>query len=113
MTLTPLPPPSAFRLTRETEHVARHIGIRFDGKLRPNDVAAYNVDEGWIELNVRGRPRLRGLVEPFYREAPATLTPAPPVQQQTEEQADAARARAEAKRARRAAKMQAEQEKRS
>lgn len=61
------------------EAVLKHeIGVRFDGRER-HDVEEYCVSEGWIRVAVgktvdrRGRPltiKLKGVVEPYFRDAP-------------------------------------------
>jgi Protein of unknown function (DUF3297) len=59
--------------------LARGIGIRFDGAEKTT-VEEYCVSEGWVRLAVgktvdrRGQPltiKLRGIVEPYFRDAPA------------------------------------------
>lgn len=45
--------------------IAKRIGIKFNGEIRPLDVVGYNVSEGWIDT-VKGE-RLLGTVEPFWR----------------------------------------------
>lgn len=59
--------------------LARGIGIRFNGSERTN-VEEYCVSEGWIRVAIgrtvdrRGQPltvRYDGVVEPYFREAPA------------------------------------------
>ncbi len=61
----------------------KRLGVKFDGKVRPNDVLAYDANAGWIECGryttingnriwrrERGRVltyRLTGVVEPFWR----------------------------------------------
>jgi len=62
---------------------AADIGVKFNGVLRPLDVLAYNVAEGWIDCGrftqINGQRiwrrergvimtyRLKGIVEPFWR----------------------------------------------
>lgn len=46
--------------------LAARIGIKFNGKIRPLDVVAYDVEKGMIKTN-RGEI-LYGTVEPFWRE---------------------------------------------
>ncbi len=57
----------------------RGVGIRFNGDEKTN-VEEYCVSEGWVRLSVgkavdrKGNPmtiKLKGLVEPFWREAEA------------------------------------------
>lgn len=57
----------------------RGIGIRFNGAEKTN-VEEYCVSEGWVRVAVgktldrRGQPmtlKLRGTVEPYFRDAPA------------------------------------------
>jgi len=59
--------------------LARGIGIRFDGAEKTT-VDEYCVSEGWVRIAVgktvdrRGQPltiKLRGLVEPYFRDLPA------------------------------------------
>jgi hypothetical protein len=59
--------------------LARGIGIRFDGAEKTT-VEEYCVSEGWVRIAVgktvdrRGQPltiKLRGLVEPYFRDLPA------------------------------------------
>ena len=59
--------------------LARGIGIRFNGVER-NNVEEYCVSEGWIRtavgksLDRRGQPmtiRLKGVVEPYFKDASA------------------------------------------
>jgi hypothetical protein len=59
------------------EVLLRGVGIRFNGVEKTN-VHEYNVDEGWLLVEVptakdrRGNPmtiKLRGTVEPFFRSA--------------------------------------------
>lgn len=45
--------------------IAKRLGIKFNGEVRPNDVQAYDVTEGWI-LTTKGET-LYGAVEPFWR----------------------------------------------
>jgi hypothetical protein len=58
----------------------RDVGIRFNGQEKTN-VEEYCVSEGWIRvaagktMDRRGKPltlKLKGTVEPFYKEKPAT-----------------------------------------
>ena len=60
------------------------IGIRFNGKVRA-DVEEYCVSEGWIRVAAGktvdrfGKPltlKLKGTVEPFFRDTPAGDKPA-------------------------------------
>ncbi len=60
------------------EVLSRDVGIRFNGVEKTN-VYEYNVDEGWVRVEVptakdrRGNPmviKLTGTVEPYYRQAP-------------------------------------------
>lgn len=46
--------------------LARKIGIKFNGKIRPLGVVAYDVAEGWI-LTRNNPEKLLGIVEPFWR----------------------------------------------
>ena len=64
----------------------RGVGIRFEGKEKTN-VEEYCVSEGWVRLaagNARTRTgeqmtiKLKGKVEPFFRDAAAGETAAPP-----------------------------------
>jgi len=89
------PLPAAFRLTRESRKLARRIGVEFNG-VRRNDVYAYDVEEGWIEI--ADGVRLQGFVEPYWR------TFAEPVYRPPADPAPIIAA-AEAKRARKAAKL--------
>jgi hypothetical protein len=59
------------------EVLIRGVGIRFNGAEKTN-VHEYNVDEGWVRVEVptakdrRGNPmviKLNGTVEPFFRSA--------------------------------------------
>ncbi len=59
--------------------LARGIGIRFNGAEKTN-VEEYCVSEGWVRVAVgrtldrRGKPlamKLRGTVEPYFRNPPA------------------------------------------
>lgn len=59
------------------EVLSRDVGIRFNGVEKTN-VREYNVDEGWVRVEVptakdrRGNPmviRLSGTVEPYFRPA--------------------------------------------
>ncbi|MEW5808891.1 MAG: DUF3297 family protein [Actinomycetota bacterium] len=59
------------------EVLSRDVGIRFNGVERTN-VHEYNVDEGWVRVEVptardrRGNPmvvKLTGTVEPYFRSA--------------------------------------------
>lgn len=90
-------PPRRIRLSRDNGHICKLIGIRFNGGIRPGDVIAYDMDEGWIETN-RGKV-LRGNVEPFWR----PVEQRPPEPPSIDRQAEAISA-ADAKRARKAAK---------
>lgn len=45
--------------------LAKRIGVKFNGQIRPLDVVEYDVDKGYIVTN-KGQ-RLEGLVEPFWR----------------------------------------------
>lgn len=63
--------------------LVKRLGVMVDGKVRPNDVLAYDADAGWVECGryttingvrswrrERGRIltyKLAGLVEPFWR----------------------------------------------
>ena len=84
MNATPERPPLPDHLavdSRSPFHVAEilehDIGIRFNGNER-HDVEEYCVSEGWIKVPVGkkvdrfGKPlliKLKGTVEPFYRES--------------------------------------------
>jgi hypothetical protein len=66
------------------ELLKRGIGIRFNGTERTN-VEEYCISEGWIRVAAgravdrKGQPlmmKLKGTVEPFFEESPAT-PPAP------------------------------------
>ena len=77
-------PPLPDRLSidpRSPHHVAavfqHEVGIRFNGKER-QDVEEYCISEGWVRVPAgktvdrRGQPlmlKLKGQVEPFYRDA--------------------------------------------
>ncbi len=59
------------------EVLSRDVGIRFNGVEKTN-VCEYNVDEGWVRVEVptakdrRGTPmviKLSGTVEPYFRPA--------------------------------------------
>ena len=59
------------------EALRRGVGIRFNGAEKTN-VREYNVDEGWVRVEVptakdrRGNPmvvKLSGAVEPYFRTA--------------------------------------------
>ena len=59
------------------EALLRGVGIRFNGSEKTN-VYEYNVDEGWVRVEVptakdrRGNPmvvKLTGTVEPYFRSA--------------------------------------------
>jgi hypothetical protein len=59
----------------DEEVLSRDVGIRFNG-VEKNNVHEYNVDEGWVRVEVptakdrRGNPmvvKTSGTVEPYYR----------------------------------------------
>lgn len=59
------------------EALLRDVGVRFNGSEKTN-VHEYNVDEGWVRVEVptakdrRGNPmviKLSGTVEPYFRQA--------------------------------------------
>ena len=63
--------------------ITRGVGIRFNGVEKTN-VEEYCVSEGWIRVSTpktrdrHGRPltiKLKGQVEPYVKEAPASETP--------------------------------------
>lgn len=102
-------PPRAFRITKGNRDIAVRIGVRLDGVDRPNDVIAYDVDEGWIQTKdtvARGKgKRMTGVVEAYWR-TPAARATMPTIAKQTKDQANEALARAEAKRRRKAEKLE-------
>jgi len=60
--------------------LARGVGIRFNGTEKTN-VEEYCVSEGWVRVSVgkavdrRGQPltlKLKGTVEPYFRDEPKT-----------------------------------------
>jgi len=86
MSRTPLEPvrPEAPPDAADTNYqFAADIGVKFNGVVRPLDVLAYNVAEGWIDCGrftqINGKRiwrrergvimtyRLKGVVEPFWR----------------------------------------------
>ncbi|MDA2894243.1 DUF3297 family protein [Mycolicibacterium sp. BiH015] len=61
----------------DEEVLSRGVGIRFNGAEKTN-VVEYNVDEGWVRVEVptakdrRGNPmvmKINGTVEPYFRSA--------------------------------------------
>ncbi|KRE33521.1 glutathione peroxidase [Mycobacterium sp. Soil538] len=59
----------------DEEVLRRDVGVRFNG-VEKNNVHEYNVDEGWVRVDVptakdrRGNPmvvKLSGTVEPYFR----------------------------------------------
>lgn len=76
------PPPDRLSIDPDSrffneELLGRGIGIRFNGAEKTN-VEEYSVTEGWIKVSLgktmdrRGKPltmRLKGKVEPYFRDA--------------------------------------------
>lgn len=109
-TVDPNAPPRRLRLSDSTRDICKRVGVRFNGTAMPGNVYAYDVDEDWIEMK-DGR-RLRGIVEPYWREQekpivshvdPPPSMSDPPVVVNVDRLSAA-----EAKRARKAAKRMAE-----
>jgi hypothetical protein len=100
-------PPRQLSIDSSSPHydyaTAQRIEVWLNGWRRPDDVRAYDVDEGWI-LTTHGR-KIHGDVEPRWRPAPApTARAAGPTQERSADYEEQARRRQAEKLARRAAR---------
>lgn len=97
-------PPRRLSIDTKSPHFDecyRRVDVYLNGAKRPNDVAEYSVQDGWIET-LSGRI-LHGTVEPRWRPIPAA--PPPPDPAAAAASAAARQEAAEAKRARKAEKL--------